>query len=763
MNPFRLTQDDVVIIDGVRFSPTTLLENGIALKPEGGGASKPYRWDELTKLWLDQRLRIEPQAGKGLPAKLIEDMRRDISSFTEEQQAIARRRHRYVRALEFGLSLRNMSRLKQYRPSRTKKRSRIVLQTKPLDLLCRRVAKVIEPNGVDDAPSGAALLNWYRRYQLSGSCLSALVPQRQHQGNRKPRLWAPAYEIMNRFAVAQYLQPERPRATDIFCMVRDEIRRVARQHGKDEAEVEAAVPDIQAFYRTIADIRSREKTYYRDGPQDADRKYRIKGRGPRYQRPGEAVQIDSTKLPIVVRCPLTGLRFKQVTLTIVVDLATRAIIGFYVGLEEGYPTIQEALRMSMMPKTWLANLEGIDHPFLGTCKPGKVFTDQGADYRSADLIMATGQLGIRLLHTPAGRPDLKGIVERQIREFKETLFSGMPGSLFKNGGRRPEYDAAGNAKLSLEQANWAACKYLCDVFMRKWHEGIDDTPAEKWKKLADVHHVDIAPSVDQLIPLISSTKVVTIQHTGIEWMGLFYGHGSEQLQALLDRHGPGKVKYQFKIDTMDVGRGYLLGPDGRWITLAASDPDARGRTRHDHLVIRAEARSRRKANERVTQADMDAAKRLLRAPQEELNNRRASKRITNRAARFLAAKVDPMAEVKQDYHAFIGMDDARGEFEDGVVTAEYELVPAERPRLPAPSDLTRQEAEADSSAGLEPEDFVATEFDEDEDPIPTTIDVAPPASGAPAVADTEMPKAAVVDAAVVMPRRKRSATFVDFA
>ncbi len=182
MNPFRLTEKDVVIIDGVRFAPATLLVNGIALRPEGGGASKPHQWDELTKLWLEERLRIEPEPGKGLPRKLVEDMRRDISSFGAEQQKIALRRLRYVRALEFGLSLRNMRRAVQYRPARAKKPSRIVLKAQSLDLVCERVAKVIEPNGVADAPSGAALLQWYRRYQRSGRCFSALVPQEASPG-----------------------------------------------------------------------------------------------------------------------------------------------------------------------------------------------------------------------------------------------------------------------------------------------------------------------------------------------------------------------------------------------------------------------------------------------------------------------------------------------------------------------------------------------------------------------------------------------------
>ena len=64
------------------------------------------------------------------------------------------------------------------------------------------------------------------------------------------------------------------------------------------------------------------------------------------------------------------------------------------------------------------------------------FTDQGADYRSESLVLTCAQLGIRLMHTPAGHPDLKGVVERLFRRAKGNMFAGIPGSLFKNGERR---------------------------------------------------------------------------------------------------------------------------------------------------------------------------------------------------------------------------------------------------------------------------------------------------------------------------------------
>lgn len=60
MNPFRLTDTDVVVIDGIRFKPTALLEDGILLRSDIESAPNPFGWDELMSLWLKKRMRIVP-------------------------------------------------------------------------------------------------------------------------------------------------------------------------------------------------------------------------------------------------------------------------------------------------------------------------------------------------------------------------------------------------------------------------------------------------------------------------------------------------------------------------------------------------------------------------------------------------------------------------------------------------------------------------------------------------------------------------------
>ncbi|GEP01508.1 hypothetical protein [Methylobacterium haplocladii] len=60
MNPFRLTDADVVVIDGIRLKPTALLEDGILLRSDIVSSPNPFGWDELMSLWLEKRMRIVP-------------------------------------------------------------------------------------------------------------------------------------------------------------------------------------------------------------------------------------------------------------------------------------------------------------------------------------------------------------------------------------------------------------------------------------------------------------------------------------------------------------------------------------------------------------------------------------------------------------------------------------------------------------------------------------------------------------------------------
>lgn len=660
MTPFRLHPGDFIVFDGERWDPELLLENGIALRPHAGGNSRPFTWTDMTRFWSDRRLTITRAGMAGLPAKLVVDMRKDISVFSEHQQAVARYRMKFIRALEFALSLREVGRRSLFRPARIKPKSKIILTAASLDRLCERVAKQIRNKPKDDMPcSGAALLDWYARYRKSGRCYCALVPQYHHQGRWGTRHHKIAVEVMNEYAAFYFLQPERPAVASLFAIVSDAIRNKLREAGVDKDlreagnldpdAIETLVPDIKSFYRLIDKVRRRDLITYRDDAQTADRTLRLKQAGRRYTRPGEAIQIDTTELPVVLCDPEQSIAYKHVQFTLAVDLATRAPLGFYVGLERGWATIQETLRMTMLPKDWVATMHDIVNPWPCTLRPELVFTDQGADYRSESLVTATSQLAIRLMHTPAGHPDLKGAVERLFRTAKQAIFDGIPGRLFKDGGRRVDYDPSGNAILTMDQAIWVVTKFLVDYYMIDWHEGIGGSPLDRWNKLVDRKRVEWVDDVDQLISLISTRCRRTVQHTGVEWEGLHYGAGSEELQELLWERKLKGVKFDIGIDALDVGRAYLLEPgSGRWITLQCNDPDAHGRTKHEHKLIRAGRNADKRAHKRKHRAALDATKRALKLGTEEVFRSRLAKRVAAQEARRTVKVRDPMAAQKTE-------------------------------------------------------------------------------------------------------------------
>lgn len=638
MYKFKVSPDDILILNHVRMEPGKRIRDDLLLRPIGK-EWEAHLWKDLFDAWIFGRLKIEKAPNAGLPATLIEDMRRDISSFSEEQQKEAHRRFKYVEALDRAIKDRRAQRRAESQSPAEERPQRVSLRPESLGSFALRQFALLGPEGGDKAPDGTSLRSWYRRYVRSGRMLAALVPQWHRRGwfntPTSNRLCEVASAVMAEYLQVHWLTQEQPSALSIFALVKNEIE---RRGGK--------VPNQQAWYRLIKSTDARIIARYREGKRDADRAFDLRGEGPKWFMPGQAVQIDSTKLPIVVRDYDDDLKYKQVTLTIAIDVATRAILGFYVGLEEGFVAIQETIRMVMMPKTWVSAFANINNRWNCSLKPAIIFTDQGSDYRSGSLKLLCAQLNIQLIHTPAGAPELKGHVERVIQTVKKAVFNGMPGSLFKSGTRRIDYDAAARAELSMEQVLWFVVKFIADYYMPKWHEGIENTPRNRWNELVDRYDVDLAPDLDHLVRLVSEQCKSKLNKHGLTWRNLHYGANCAALQRLFDARGEDDVQYIVKIDPLDVGRAWFLHPNGHWILLQCNDPDANGRTKHEHLVARANVRLRKKTYEQAEMGDINKALADLKAPQLEANQRRFNAKQARQKARVRAERIDPLASVK---------------------------------------------------------------------------------------------------------------------
>ena len=141
------------------------------------------------------------------------------------------------------------------------------------------------------------------------------------------------------------------------------------------------------------------------------------------QYPGDQFQIDATVLDFYVRSHYYPYNLiGQPVFYVIIDVYSRFIIGWYMGL--GRPSGQAALmtlvNMATDKRTFLQRIGYVDNEefmdldahFSIKGVPKKLIIDQ-AELRKSVPKHIQKRFRIHILHTPAKRPDWKGIVERR--------------------------------------------------------------------------------------------------------------------------------------------------------------------------------------------------------------------------------------------------------------------------------------------------------------------------------------------------------------
>ncbi len=84
-------------------------------------------------------------------------------------------------------------------------------------------------------------------------------------------------------------------------------------------------------------------------------------------------------------------------------------------------------------------------------KPGQLYLDNAAEFKSEALRRGCEQHGIRLDYRPLGRPHYGGIVERIIGTAMQMIHDELPGTTFSNHDQRGDYDSENKAALTLHE------------------------------------------------------------------------------------------------------------------------------------------------------------------------------------------------------------------------------------------------------------------------------------------------------------------------
>jgi len=202
-------------------------------------------------------------------------------------------------------------------------------------------------------------------------------------------------------------------------------------------------------------------------------------------RPLEIVQIDHTQSDAFVVDPWFRRAIGRPWLTLAIDVATRCVVGFYLGMERpNAATVALVLSRIALPKAaWLAAIGAEAHwPMQGI--PQVLHLDNAAEFKSRALRSGCAQYGVELMYRPVGRPHFGGHIERLNRTLMQRLkaLPGATGNSVKGRKARKPEETAALTLTELEQ--WLALE-IAQHYHQSEHRGLmDATPAGAWEALA---------------------------------------------------------------------------------------------------------------------------------------------------------------------------------------------------------------------------------------------------------------------------------------
>ncbi len=378
------------------------------------------------------------------------------------------------------------------------------------------------------------------------------------------RLLPAVQKIMMQVAKDFYATEERPTPTQTWEEIK--LRCLA-------AKPKLPAPSPSTVVAFLNKQSARAMYAGRYGKKKAQEKFEPKrGSFPYATFPLAVVQIDHTKVDLVVlasdRKPMG-----RPTLTIVIDVCTRMLLGFCLSMEgAGHLPCALALNHAMLPKDdWLKE-RGLGHkawPIWG--KPRKIFVDNAKEFRGTALMRGCEEHDILLENRPKGLPQYGGTVERAFRTFMGAVHQ-LPGTTFENSVNKAEYDSEGRAVMTLEEFELWFTLFITGPYHNDVHSGIGYPPINLYRKhiLGD----ETVPGIGAPAPLPHPDRLLldflqpferAVTTDGIQIDNITYF--DDVLRSWVNARDPEDQKKARKFsvirDPRDISRVYFFDPDLR--------------------------------------------------------------------------------------------------------------------------------------------------------------------------------------------------------
>lgn len=275
-------------------------------------------------------------------------------------------------------------------------------------------------------------------------------------------------ELIDQFLRRDYLVQAKPSLMSVWEKIGDAC----------EAEG-LSRPTRAAVIKRRNRVSKREIAAKREGAKAAEKHTPRPGRYE-VKRPWDVWQIDHTLADVII-LDREGRPIGRPWLTVVIDVCTRMIAGFYVGLEPPSTIrVATALDLAVAPKgTWLRRHGyDYDYPIEGLMK--LLHSDRAKEFTTPVLVRALNNQGVDTFLRPPGRTRFGGHIERLIG----TLMGNcklLPGATHRSPTARGDYDSKASARLTLDQLQDYFAHQILGIYHHRVHSALGVSPIDAWR------------------------------------------------------------------------------------------------------------------------------------------------------------------------------------------------------------------------------------------------------------------------------------------
>lgn len=410
---------------------------------------------------------------------------------------------------------------------------------------------------ITNAPSWKTFKRNRDKYIGSGRNPVVLVPL-HHGPGRRTVIACRESELFHQKMSREYLSRLRPTYAQIHQGY------LAELDGENKRRLGKGLPELLQFSltktkNTIRRFDAFEVMASREGEQAALKHYRdVKGNF-HVERPGSQVEIDEWRGDLLTLLVKTGCwahlpevfaerlpTTLRVSVTVVIDVATRYVLGLKVTPNPSAEAVAGALRMAMTDKSNLSRLVGAETVWSGIVKPDLASMDNGSSFLTDHFITAAQSIGITVVRQPAGDPARRPFIERLFGTIGPAITNYLDGRTFASVEEKGDYDAEAHASVFVDEFARIIVFAICDIYHRKPHSGLGgNTPHNEWIEASNSIEIKYPPSPLRLIAAFGYPTTATIQRDGIVVLGVTYR--DERLNALRRRIGQKPIEVMYDL------------------------------------------------------------------------------------------------------------------------------------------------------------------------------------------------------------------------